>query len=345
MIGFVIPTWNRAEKLRRCVESIAKNNPDSIFISDDCSDDDTPKVCVELARKYPFVTHSRNRERLGFAGNYKRAVQASQDEYTWTVGDDDQLVEGCLQHVLGVIRATPCDFYHVAEVARVEKGEAVFGTVWQICNAIGWLDFTGFISGNIARTEKIKAAVNSPNWELYSKSSYPQSLGILETMADSQALMLEMGCIVGGDFDEATNKRWLADNVGWKYLYVGDGLRKLVQEKGIPERVEEDFFRYLEESLFGRMMRNFISISLTAPKFITEADWDCIYFMASMVNGHRGGLIRSWVKAVREYVVKVKPKFVEAAEAYESLHKLAGDIKMPVYTFQYLPIDEKKDAA
>lgn len=343
MIEFVIPTWNRAEKLRRCVESIAKNNPDAIFISDDCSDDDTPKVCVELARKYRFIRHSRNPERLGFAGNYKRAIQASESEFTWTVGDDDQLTEGCVSHVLQVLRTTPLDFMHVAEVPRVGKGEAVYGTVWQICNAIGWVDFTGFISGNIARTHKLKQAVNSQNWELFGTSSYPQSLAILETMGESQAMLLETGCVVGGDFDASTNERWVKDNVGWKYLYVGDGLRKLVEDKVIPDKVEEIFFRYLEETLFGRAMKNFISVSLTAPKFIKESDWDCIKFMASMVKGDRGPVIQAWVDTVYAFVQRVKPDFIAAAESYEKLHAVAGEIKMPVYPFPYLPQEEEKN--
>lgn len=345
MISFVIPTWNRAEKLRACVESIAKQGPDAIFISDDCSTDETPKVLQELARKYPFVRHQRNADRLGFTGNYRQAVSGSQSRYTWTFGDDDTLVDGALSHVLAIMRSRSCDFYHVAEVTRANRNEAVLGRMWEICNNIGWLEFTGFISCNIADTEKLKAGVNSENWALYGRSAYPQCLAILEQMVMSTAMMLEVGCVIPGTFTDETANRWKADNIGWRYLYVGDGLRRLHELNAIPPRVEESFFRYIEGSLFDRLMRDFGAISVSAPFALKPADWDCLEYMVGMVNGARGGLLRAWVASVRGVVAEEEAKFRAAADAAERLYKAMNNIQLPVYPTAYLPTVEKDDVA
>ncbi|MGB9891789.1 glycosyltransferase, partial [Thermodesulfovibrio yellowstonii] len=52
---FAIPTWNRAKKLEICVREMArqiielrKQDEIGIFVSDNCSDDDTPKVLAKL---------------------------------------------------------------------------------------------------------------------------------------------------------------------------------------------------------------------------------------------------------------------------------------------------------
>jgi len=52
---FAIPTWNRANKLERCVREMARQiielgrqDEIGIFVSDNRSDDDTPQVLAKL---------------------------------------------------------------------------------------------------------------------------------------------------------------------------------------------------------------------------------------------------------------------------------------------------------
>ena len=338
MITFCIPTWNRSQKLKACVESIIAQSPHAIVICDNGSDDDTPEVCRRFANEYPNIKYVRYDDHVDFAGSFKRAVNAVEgDGYTWTFGDDDCLVETALAFVAGTISTTKFDFYHVAEAIRVGRAEAMIGSVWELCNAIGWLDFTGFISGNIAKTDLYKRAVNSANWELYGSSAYPQSLGILDSMAHGQSMMIELGCVESGKGDDDTAKRWADQSVCWKYLYVGDGLKTLVDQGKIPAKVGETFFRYLEEDFFSRMMRDFTGRAVLNSGLLKEGDWECFAYTASMVDGERGQMLTDWIARTRKVCEVEGPAFDAFAKAYKKLAEATESISMPKYPVAYLP--------
>jgi len=337
MISFAIPTWNRSDTLEACVESIASQNPAEIIIADDASTDDTPAVCARLVEKYPFIKYKRFENRLKFAGNFKRAVECATSEYTWTFGDDDKLFPGAVQFIDGLIQTRECDFYHVAETTRVQKQAALCDSVLGLCNTVGFLDFTGFISGNIAKTDLYKQAVCSVNWELFSTSSYPQSLGILEAMHDRSAMMVEMPCVESSKSNDRTAKVWEEEQICWKYLYIGNGLKKLQEEKKLPEKVHETFFRYLEENMFTRMMRDFNGRAVLAPEMLKPSDWECFLHMAKMVDGERGKILHDWIYEVMVICETYKPEFMQSARAYEKMKKATESIKLPNYPLYYLP--------
>ncbi len=338
MITFAIPTYNRAERLRACVESIASQKPARILIMDDGSTDNTQEVCREMSKKYSFIVRHHAGDRLNFAGNYKRMMSRVETEYVWTFGDDDLLMPMALSFMENVIKNTRFDFYHVAETIRSAKAEALHGTVFSVCNDIGWLEFTGFISCNIGRTDLMQKGVASASWDLYAESSFPQSLAILETMADRSAMMGEMGCVqsaVVGDADTA--KRWAEDSICWRYLYVAKGLKHLIEAGKIPAKVSETFFRYIEGSLFDRLMRDFNGRVVLAPDEVHESDWDCLQFLADMVEGERGDSIRTWVSGIRAKVREEIHYWRDAVAAYGRLSQVANSIKFPVYSLSYLP--------
>ena len=338
MISFAIPTWNRSEKLRKCIESIAAQKPEQIVIADDASTDDTQKVCMDLAKKYPFIKYLRYEDRQNFSGNYKRAVLGSDAEYTWTFGDDDILVEGALSMIENTVKNTQFDFYHASETIRTVKAEAACGTVFQLSNGLGWLDFTGFISGNIGKTYLMKEGVNSDQWEMYGRSSYPQSLAILETMSGRSAMMMEIGAVESAKFEEGdTGQRWADNQICWRYLYVGDGLRHLVDLGKIPAKVHETFFRYQTGSLFDRLMRDFNGREVLDPGAVKKEDWDCLQYMADMVDGERGEIVSTWVRNVREKIGEEQCHWIESKLAYERLSEVMNTIKFPVFTTAYLP--------
>jgi glycosyltransferase involved in cell wall biosynthesis len=59
LLSICIPTYNRAELLKNCVESIVINydfdEEVEVVISDNASDDNTLEICEMFASKYPNV--------------------------------------------------------------------------------------------------------------------------------------------------------------------------------------------------------------------------------------------------------------------------------------------------
>jgi len=237
---------------------------------------------------------------------------------------------------------TNLDFYHVAEATRVGEGEgqAAYGTVLQLCNAVGLLDFTGFISGNIARGEKLKAAVASPEWTTYGKSSYPQSLGVLETMANAPAMLIELGVVQTGKPDEKLGPQWAAQDTCWRYVYIADGLKKLVERGMIPPKVHETFFRYLEGSLIHRLVDQFNGRASLVPGTVSLSDWDSLIYLVQMVEGERGEALSDWVKNIRDVLIEETPVFEAFVKSWDKVKQVANGMSMPLYPLSYL-IQEK----
>ena len=342
MIGFAIPTWNRAEKLRRCVDSLAMQNPSSIYIADNGSDDDTPLVGEELVRRYPFVEYQRFDEHVPFSESYKRAIQGAKDEYVWTFGDDDKLVPTSYDFIRNTIKNSTFDFYHVAETTRIDRAEGLCGTTFQLSNSLGFIDLTGFISGNVMNIEKMQAVVNSADWDTYKTSSYPQSLAIMDATAHNPAMMLELGCIDGGIPDDGIGQQWLKEDTCWKYLYIADGLRRLHEKGTLPEKVSETFFRYLEGSLIHRLVDAFNSRIVFAPQAVSPHDWDCLLYIIKMVEGERGDELLKWAENIKTVALEETPVFEIFTKSWARLQAASNGMNMPVYPRAYLPTGEAK---
>ena len=77
-VGVVIPAYNYARYLRECVDSVlAQRDVDvRVLIVDDCSSDETPALCAELAAdpRVTFIRHERNRGHIASVNEGLAAV-------------------------------------------------------------------------------------------------------------------------------------------------------------------------------------------------------------------------------------------------------------------------------
>jgi len=114
ILSFAIPTWNRSKELQECLDSIIRQIIDSkenieIFISDNASTDETPKVVQEYSKKYKFIRYSRNEKNIGPDLNFISVIEKSSGEYVWLFSDDDWLADGALKEILRIIKNyKPC---------------------------------------------------------------------------------------------------------------------------------------------------------------------------------------------------------------------------------------------
>lgn len=338
MITFVIPTWNRASALMRCVQSIATQNPHRIIISDNASTDATSRLVEQLMCEYPCVSYHR-REQVGdYQDSFKTAFNLTESEWTWTFGDDDLLLPGALAKAEELIAAVDAEFYHVAEQSRVARPAIATGTLLELCQRYGWIDVTGYISGNIVRTSKLKQAVNSENWTLYGTSSFAHSCALLETLGNDKAVLAELPLVStqSDDPTEETIERWGAAKITYRYLLVADALKVLQKIGAAPEKVEEDFYRYLNGSLFFRLMHDLVVRSLSGEDVPSTEDLERIEYLTSSVAGDRGAELASWGSActalMRTNIVAVQT----VRDEYQKLVTEASRMALPHYATQYI---------
>ena len=113
-ISVIIFTFNRANLLRDCIESIRNQSftDVEIVVSDNCSEDNTEEVVLSLddAR----IKYYKNEKNLGLRGNLEAGTSRANGEIVYLMGDDDLLLEGALQ-------STWDAFEHYPEIGMVTR--------------------------------------------------------------------------------------------------------------------------------------------------------------------------------------------------------------------------------
>lgn len=125
-VSVIIPTFNRAELLRKALESVvAQEGGDfEIIVSDNCSADHTQQVVAEFAGD-PRIVYSRNESNIGMVRNWRRGIyEIARGEWFMLMSDDDFLCDPhYLADVCGVIdRHAPVFIYSGGEVYDIAAG-------------------------------------------------------------------------------------------------------------------------------------------------------------------------------------------------------------------------------
>ena len=106
LLSIVIPTYNRAKYLERCLESIVCQQGDyyEIVVSDNASPDNTQEVMQKYITDRR-IHYYRNEKNLGARENIFKATKLAQGEYVFWLTDDDYLLPNSLSKVFEVIKA------------------------------------------------------------------------------------------------------------------------------------------------------------------------------------------------------------------------------------------------
>lgn len=280
-LTFAIPTWNRQREVTVCVESIASQIKETIrhvtiIVQDDCSTDGTRQAIEDLQAKYPFIQYRCTEKRTDYSAAFRSLFTVADSEWVWTFGDDDMLMPGALDKMLKVLTDTDCEFIHVAETGReAGSGKMYKGTLLNLCNSFGWLDMTGFITGNVIKCDRLREVAASPRWDFYAKSAFVHSCAFLEVLRDSQCALLDVPLIATQNKTQTQESidRWAADRIGDRYLLVADCVEKMFDEGILSKKVKMVFFRYTDYHLWNRHATYFIDDYLKHGRVHSHESW------------------------------------------------------------------------
>lgn len=113
-VSVVVFTFNRAQLLRECIESIRKQSftDIEIVVSDNCSEDNTEEMVKSIDDQR--IRYFKNSENLGLRGNLQAGTDRALGDVVYLMGDDDLLLEDALERTW---RA----FEHHPEVSMVTR--------------------------------------------------------------------------------------------------------------------------------------------------------------------------------------------------------------------------------
>lgn len=98
-ISVVIPTFNRADLLRRALRSVAAqtHRPDEVIVTDNASSDQTDEV-IKTAMSWGLnVRYHRHEQNIGMLRNWEYGIGLLTTDYFLVLADDDYLLPNCLR--------------------------------------------------------------------------------------------------------------------------------------------------------------------------------------------------------------------------------------------------------
>lgn len=298
-LAFIIPTWNRPANLRRCIESIASQiGPEddvTIHVIDDGSDVPLRSWAEKLADggtgdSLPAgVKVQRREQHTDYSDCFRDMMEAAHTyDWVWTFGDDDILRPGALKFVLERLPECKADFIHVAEVKRASGSNNIYhaDSFLKLACKFGWIEMSGFITGNIARGFLLAEASGTRYWRQYAKSAFVQSCAILELFRDRPAMFMDLPLVDSQEDaqSEQTSERWRVQNIPGRYLNVVDAIELMFEERILEHKLPKSFFRYLSYHLWDRFVTSYISDYLNQ-NFLWSADaWGRVGKFAQFID-------------------------------------------------------------
>lgn len=110
IISICIPTYNRADFLKICINNIINQdafseNKIEIVISDNNSPDNTYEVVKTFQKNYSNIKYFKNHENIWANLNLFKVSEYAIWEYIWFMWDDDEILNWWLKNVLNSIKS------------------------------------------------------------------------------------------------------------------------------------------------------------------------------------------------------------------------------------------------
>ena len=103
VLSLCIPTYNRAELLRGCLESIVTqesfDSRTEVVVSDNCSTDNTEEICRQFAEKYENIRYFRNDRNIQDQ-NFALSIKRAQGQLRKLTNDTTRYRAGALRYLL-----------------------------------------------------------------------------------------------------------------------------------------------------------------------------------------------------------------------------------------------------
>lgn len=120
-LTIAIPTYNRAMLLEQCLarllpQVLGANVPIEFIISNNASTDNTRAVAAAYQAQFSRFRYVENETNLGADGNIAQAFRLAMGQYVWIFSDDDVLLPGYLNAIIGVLQREQPGLVHLSSV-------------------------------------------------------------------------------------------------------------------------------------------------------------------------------------------------------------------------------------
>lgn len=160
LLTLCIPTYNRGIHLEEQLKRLSSIplclwNYISVFISDNCSTDNTEAIVKKyLNLSQVDITYSRNETNMGMDGNFVKCFKSATSKYVWLLGDDDYIKVEELPLIINTIRGEKYGLCHLGMKGRKTEQLTIYTDKDAFLKEIDiWITY---ISSNIVKTKYVK---------------------------------------------------------------------------------------------------------------------------------------------------------------------------------------------
>jgi Glycosyl transferase family 2 len=237
LVSVLMPTYNAAAFVAESIESVLAQTyePMELLVVDDRSDDGTPEIVEEYARRFPErIRFRRAAERAGPCRRRNDALDLSQGSLIAWLDHDDLWVPGKTARQVEVLQARP-------DVGLVYSGYDAFDS--ETGEQVPWRDRESEAEGDVLVPLFVRGCFIAS----------PTALFRREVMTRRQLRLRETDFSFGDDY-----YLWLVLSLDWKVARIDDVLAYYRRHSGNEsERLGETNFHLLRIALLREFLEEF----------------------------------------------------------------------------------------
>ena len=260
LLSICIPTWNRAKyldiSLKSFVEQIREIDLSEfeLYISDNCSDDNTPDIVKQYIALGLPITYNRNEENLGAAGNFVKCMHWASGKYILLLGDDDILESGSVKYILNQLRGNDYGLVHILHYKKIKEERVVYDNLEDFYKRISY--WSTFMSGSIFRKDVVKMIDSSK----YIKTHLLQMPYYLKSATLSNCNLLLNKTLIKVGLDSSSNGGY-----NFYEVFIRNYLN-IWQELVADNKIKQSCFEYLKKDIYVNFIVNSIILCWSSTK-------------------------------------------------------------------------------
>jgi abequosyltransferase len=198
-LTIVVPTYKRSAHLANLLHALREEivnveNDVVVYVSDNCSPDDTSEIIDSVKENWPSLRRYRHETNVGSDRNFLHCLNEIETRWFWIIGDDDLPRRGVIAKVISLLRnRQPALLYlhseWVAPALNRDRGEPVnelhFSELDALCFADRVHVWTTFISGMVVDRDRLKTSLGINSVDRFNDSSLVQLGWVLPLLNSS----------------------------------------------------------------------------------------------------------------------------------------------------------------
>ncbi len=220
LLGVCIPTFNRAKALEATLihlVAVCEPNDIPIYISDNCSPDNTQQVCADFQTKHKNIYYYRQKENIGPDDNFEYVLKMANSKYRWLMADMSFILE--LDTLLKDLNDEEYDVY----IANAAYGRERFlpTEIVKYDNSIDLLSDIGWHLTWISSMIYNEALIKAFDFKRYKDSSFNQLALVFETTTNRRCnIKFNPNLLVGVvPMEKQSNWHYHVFDVFYRQLY------------------------------------------------------------------------------------------------------------------------------